>query len=100
MKSYRVIWSPSAINHFSSWIRYVSQDSTTAAEKQRKEILRAVKQLSNFPRSGRVVPEFNNQTLREIIRKPIRIIYELKDKEIHILAMHHSRRQLDQELFE
>lgn len=100
MKPCRILWSSSAISHFSSWIRYISRDSVAAAERQRKKILRAAEQLSSFPRSGRVVPEFNNQSLREVIQKPIRIIYELKNKEVHILAMHHSSRQLDQELFE
>lgn len=95
----RVTWSPKAVLHFSNWIQFIAKDSLAAAERERKGLLKAVLQLKNFPQSGRIVPEFNTPSLREIIRGPIRIIFRLKGNEIHLLAFHHSRRELDMGLF-
>lgn len=99
MKISRVIWSPKAVLHFSNWIRHVAKDSVSAAERERKTLLKAVAQLKTFPQSGRMVPEFNNPALREIVREPIRVIYRLKGNEIHLLTFHHSSRDLDVSLF-
>ena len=99
MKRRKITWSPTAIRHFSSWIQYVAQHSIKSAEKERVKLLKSVSQLQAFPESGRMVPEFGNPNLREIIQKPIRIIYSLKSKEIRLLAFHHSKMQLDISLF-
>lgn len=96
---HRIIWSPTAIVHFSSWVRTIARDSPKRAEKERQKILKAVERLKRFPQSGRMVPEFGTLRLREIIHKPIRIIYRVESKEVRILTLHHSRRQLDLDLF-
>lgn len=99
MKSAPLLWSPTALLHFSNWIRHIAKDSPRTAEKERVAILKSVSRLKSFPLSGRIVPEFGNPSLREIIKKPIRIIYRLTGNKINILAMHHSRRRLDIDLF-
>jgi plasmid stabilization system protein ParE len=38
----------------------------------------AVERLVVFPESGRVVPEFKDVTIREIIHRPCRIVYRIK----------------------
>ena len=99
MKSARITWAPTALYHFENWIRYIARDSVRIAKRERQKILKSVAHLKNFPQSGRIVPEFQNPALREIIHKPIRIIYKLKNNQIRILALHHSRRELDLSLF-
>lgn len=48
-----------------------------------------------FPKIGRVVPELNNESIREIIYKSYRIIYVLFDeKSINIIAVHSSSQPL------
>ena len=47
--------------------------------------------LENFPLSGRVVPEFATDELRELIIGSYRMIYYVvSDKRIDILTIHHS----------
>jgi plasmid stabilization system protein ParE len=49
--------------------------------------------LPKQPLSGRVVPELNNENLRELIFRNYRIIYEIiPDKQINILTIHHHAR--------
>jgi len=40
-----------------------------------------VEHLTDFTESGRLVPEFNDPAIREIIRRPCRIIYRVKSPE-------------------
>jgi len=42
--------------------------------------------LENFPRIGRVVPEFQIETLRELVHGSYRIIYEIDDEKKLIAA--------------
>jgi len=50
--------------------------------------------LQEHPRMGRVVPEFNQQDLHEVIVSPYRIIYRLKDDLdlIEIIRVWHAAR--------
>ncbi len=95
----KIRWAPTAITHFSNWIHYILQDSKSAAQRERISLLKAVRQVARFPNSGRIVPEFNNPALREIIKGAIRIVYRIKGREIHLLAFQHASRPLDEKLF-
>ncbi|MBC8043883.1 MAG: type II toxin-antitoxin system RelE/ParE family toxin [Rhizobacter sp.] len=50
--------------------------------------------LQVFPLRGRIVLEPNDKAVREIIIEAYRIIYEIKDKQLKILAVIHGRRDL------
>ena len=53
-----------------------------------------VGQLETFPKSGRVVPEFNTETIRELIEGNYRIVYRINPDYVGIVRIHHSARQL------
>ena len=55
-------------------------------------------QLSDFPRSGRTVHEFEAQGLREIIEGPYRVIYRAGAEQVDILALIHGSQLLPPEL--
>ena len=40
-------------------------------------LLQAVERQADFPESGRIVPEFADPTIREVVRKPCRIVYRV-----------------------
>ena len=50
----------------------------------------ATDRLSDFPRWGRVVPERGNDTMRELLLQPYRIVYILTEGEVLIVMVHHS----------
>jgi len=51
--------------------------------------------LEQHPLAGRVVPEFYNRVIRELIRGSYRIVYKLVSKtDIDIVTVHHSARLL------
>jgi len=53
-------------------------------------------ELVEQPKAGRVVPEFQIDTVRERQIYSYRMIYELKEEQIHILGVIHGARQLEE----
>jgi len=50
--------------------------------------------LDQFPRSGRKVPEFDDENIRELIAYSYRIIYLVEESEVLIAAVIHGSRML------
>jgi addiction module RelE/StbE family toxin len=90
----KVIWTEFAVEDLRSIHAYISQDSKVYADKFIEKIISRVEQLETHPKSGRVVPEFNVETLRELIEGNYRIIYKVNSDFIGIVRVHHSARQL------
>jgi toxin ParE1/3/4 len=61
-------------------------------------ITRRSSQIAGSPLSGRMVPEYQAQDIRELIEKPYRIIYRIKQDQIDVLAVIHSARLLPEEI--
>ena len=77
-------------------IRYISQDNPLAANELADSIFDSIKNLDKFPHLGRVVPEYSEETIREIIKGQYRIVYKIDQptEEIYILTIHHSNRPM------
>jgi plasmid stabilization system protein ParE len=53
--------------------------------------------LVNFPESGRIVPEINNPSIREVILGKYRLVYRIRSGDVQILTVHHGARELNAE---
>lgn len=62
--------------------------------QQITEIIQQIEFLRDQPEMGRIVPEFNNKSLREIIRPPYRIVYRRDKSKISIVRIWRSERLL------
>jgi plasmid stabilization system protein ParE len=60
-----------------------------------KEIVRATQILKKFPNSGRMVPEFQNPRVREVLAYSYRILYKIEEEQVLILAVVHGKRNLN-----
>jgi addiction module RelE/StbE family toxin len=89
-----VIWTEFAIENLHSIHEYISRDSKLHADRYIDKLIQRVEQLESFPKSGRVVPEFNLDIIRELIEGNYRIIYKLATNQISIVTIHHSARIL------
>jgi len=87
-----VIWVPSAIDDLRKIQEYIARDSMNYARKFTEDAFNSTERLTIFPKSGRVVPEYGNPNIREIGHGSYRIIYELVNGEVHVLAVIHGRR--------
>ena len=60
-----MIWSELALDDLKNIYDYISKDSIIYANRVIEKIILRIDQLENFPKSGRVVPELNNNSIRE-----------------------------------
>ena len=90
----RLIWTEIAIEDLQLIHEYISNDSKVYADRFIGKIINRIDQLENFPKSGRVVPEFNSEVIRELIEGSYRIIYKINSDYISIVRIHHSSRLL------
>jgi plasmid stabilization system protein ParE len=51
-----------------------------------------------MPLLGAVVPEYDNEAIREVFEHPYRIIYKVLEEQVDVLAVVHSSRRLPRTL--
>lgn len=73
---------------------YNSEGVPDAGKRLTGEIIIQIERLADHPLSGRIVPEFNVEHLREIIHPPFRIVYRYDKKRVRIVRIWRSERQL------
>ena len=93
-----VIWSDPAKADLRSIHAFIARDSTHYAKKVTQDIVAKSDVLNQLPRMGRVVPELSNEAIREFSLYSYRILYEIKDYGIFVLAVIHKRRELQPEM--
>jgi plasmid stabilization system protein ParE len=59
-----------------------------------KKIVSATRNLAPFPNSGRIVPEFQDEKIREVLAFSYRVIDEVKENSVLIAAIIHGKRNL------
>jgi toxin ParE1/3/4 len=86
-----VIWSVPAKDDLKKIFDYIASDSKYYAMKVSQEFVEKSEQLIKLPRIGRIVPEIDNQNIRELIVYSYRLIYEISPERIEILALIHGK---------
>ena len=94
----RVHWTQNAIEHLVNIYEYIALNSPTYANRMVDRITHRSEQIADQPLSGRKVPEYQTEDIRELIEKPYRIIYRIKANQIDILAVIHGARLLPDEI--
>lgn len=96
----KVHWTNRAIEYLSAIYDYIAKDSQFYAERMVDRLTRRSEQIADFPKSGREVPEYNSQNIREVFEGDYRIIYLIKLKQIDVLAVIHGSRLLPENIEE
>lgn len=90
----KIIWTLNAIADLEDIAKYISRDSKMYANTFVSKLIESTEKLKNFPRSGRIVPEFNDPTIRELIIQNYRIVYQIENQRVGIVAIVHGSRIL------
>jgi toxin ParE1/3/4 len=90
----RVHWTNTAIDHLLSIYEYIAHDSKPYANLLIDKLTRRSEQIAAFPLSGRMVSEYMDENIREVIDRPYRIIYRIHTDRIDILAVIHGAQEL------
>ena len=87
-----VIWTPGARTDLDEIVAYITRDSLQSALVFLEETFTAAESLLTLSERGRVVPELNDPRVRELFVKRYRLLYEVHEREIHVLAVLHGAR--------
>ncbi|MEW6348145.1 MAG: type II toxin-antitoxin system RelE/ParE family toxin [Thermodesulfobacteriota bacterium] len=92
--AFELTWSRLARLDLKDFAGFVAEDNRLAARRFVKSVFQVIERLVDYPESGRVVPEFGDPSIREIIRKPCRIVYRVdrENRMIEIVRIWHSAR--------
>lgn len=91
----RVEWSNTALAQLAALHTEAAEHSPAYAHRLIDRLTSRARQLATFPESGRIVPEFALQGLREIQEPPYRIIYLVSAAGVEIVALIHSARSIE-----
>ncbi len=92
--AYPIVWTETARNDLAQLVSYIASDDPVAAARFGEAIIDHIEQAALHPNSGRVVPEFQVETLRELILSPYRLIYEVHDEtqKVYVVRLWHAAR--------
>lgn len=88
----KIIWAPSALKDIESIVRFIERDSIDQSSLFVTRIIEMTDRLDDFPQSGRVIPEINDEHCREIIYGAYRVMYRITRDEIWITGVIHGAR--------
>lgn len=96
--AFELIWAPAARLDLKELAAYIAEARPQASARFVAQIFQVVERLRDFPESGRVVPEFGDLSIREVIRKPCRIVYRIRKQErlVEIVRVWHAARGIPQ----
>ncbi len=93
----RVIWTELAFAQLDEAMAFIALDSPQTAARWLDMILEAAGQLSEFPDSGRVVPEAARGDIRELIFSPYRLVYRRDSDAVYVTMVLHERQHVELE---
>jgi toxin ParE1/3/4 len=91
-------WTEQATQQLEAIAEYISVSSPVYAEQVVERIVVRLRQVQEYPESGRLVPEAPNVDIRELVEPPYRLIYRVRSETVEILAIVHGRQDLPSHL--
>lgn len=93
--AYRVEWSPAALDDVDAIAVYIGRDSSHYAATVVRKLIERARQLTDFPLSGREVPELQDQSIRQLVVYSYRIVYRVQTGTVTIAAIVHSTQSFE-----
>lgn len=88
-------WSNEALEDIESIATYIEKDSPVYAKSVVFKIFEKAEIIRDFTELGRIVPELNDSTIREIFVYSYRLIYKIDSNKILFVAVIHGKRLLE-----
>lgn len=86
----KVRFTPSARAQFLSGLEYIKAENPLAAQALLARATKSLRRLTDYPQSGRRIPEFPELAHREVIVPPYRFFYRMEKTTVWIVAVWHG----------
>ncbi len=93
----KVHWTHSAEEQLHAIYEYIARTSPNYALRMVDRLTQRSQQIAAYPLSGRQVPEYRIDQIREVIENPYRIVYYIKPDQIDVIAIIHEARNILEE---
>ena len=90
----KVKWTAAAWSDLEEAADYIARDSPNYAAALVREVCEAARSLSRLAGRGRMVPEFREPAIRQLLVGNYRLIYQVSKDTVDILALVHGARDL------
>ena len=90
----KVIWTPRAQQRLQEIHDYIALDQPANAVRWVARVLDRSDQIGEQPRSGRIVPEYQRDAIRELLEGDYRLIYRIRKQQVDVLTVRHGARRL------
>jgi plasmid stabilization system protein ParE len=87
-------WSSSARQDLREIGQYIARDNPKAARGWVEKLRIRAQQAASIPRSGRIVPEFGRDDIREVLEGSYRIVYQISSNAVEVLVVMEGHRLL------
>jgi len=94
----RTGWTDLALESVDEIALHIAEDDREAAIRWTVELFEAVDHLSDFPESGRMVPELEERAVRELVYGAYRVFYRVGDAVTVLSVRHGSQLIRDEEV--
>ncbi|TKF12693.1 type II toxin-antitoxin system RelE/ParE family toxin [Vibrio genomosp. F6] len=89
-----VIWTDPALSDLNDIAEYIALENIVAAKLLVQSVFDKVERLEMFPESGRVPPELDYLSYREVVASPCRVFYKQENEKVYILYVMREERDL------
>ncbi|OBT15581.1 plasmid stabilization protein [Vibrio sp. UCD-FRSSP16_10] len=89
-----IIWTDPALSDLNDIAEYIALENIVAAKLLVQSVFDKVERLELFPESGRIPPELQHLSYREVIASPCRIFYKKESDKVFILYVMREERDL------
>jgi plasmid stabilization system protein ParE len=86
----RIFWTREALRNLDLIGDYLLEVAPASAALVVARLVDAIDAVASFPRMGRIVPEFGDEDLRELIVDNFRIVYETDGGTLRVLSVYHA----------
>lgn len=90
----KIRWSKDSLEDLKEIYHFIALDSPYYAALLKDRVIEMVEHLELFPEMGRRVPESDTPSVRELIYKSYRIIYQINEGCLEIITVIHGSRLL------
>lgn len=91
----KIVWTELSLFDLKEIFDYIAVNSQRYATITTNKIYQRVQVIADNPYTGKIVDEFNEKSIRELIEGKYRIVYRIKtNSQVDILRIYHSARLL------
>jgi len=94
-----LVWTKESLERLNEIGEYIGVNNPERAEKFVNYLIENAESILDSPNIGRMVPDFADTRIREIIVKKYRIVYRVKEKTIEILTVFEGHKLLNSDSF-